>query len=100
MVFDPSSPQIAKTTVWTSPPNPCASSDKALLPLAFWDKSYDGFFAVSLVWRQFRGGGENVQKGFQRGFKSDSNVAFSFIALAPEGQWQQCFVRRCAWVGG
>ena len=25
---------------------------------------------------------------------------FSFIALAPEGRWQQCFVRRCAWVGG
>ena len=43
MVFDPPSHQITKTTVWASPRNPCASSDKLLLRLAFWGKNYEGF---------------------------------------------------------
>ena len=42
MFFDPPSPQIANIAVWTSPHNPCASSDTTLLPLAFWGKSYEG----------------------------------------------------------
>ena len=49
MFVDPPSPQIAKPTVWASPPNPCASSDKALLPPVFWGKSYEGFFDVFVM---------------------------------------------------
>ena len=53
MVFDPSSRQIAKTTVWASPPDQGASFDKVLLRLAFWGKNYEGFFPFGRLFNAF-----------------------------------------------
>ena len=44
MVFDPPNRQIAKTTLWASPPDPDASFDQVLSRPAFCGKSYEGFF--------------------------------------------------------
>ena len=44
MFFDPPSRQIAKTTVWASPPNQGASFDQVLSRLVFSGKSYEGLF--------------------------------------------------------
>ena len=85
MLFDPPSPQIAKTTLWASPPKR-AFFDQVLSRPAFWGKSYEGFFP-----------GKSILYNLL-----PQNICFekeTFIALAPEDRPRKYIVKRCVLVG-